>query len=66
MTIPLSLLVGDVNGNGAVNASNIAFAKSRSGQAVDGTTFRADVNANGSINAADVSLVKSLAGSVLP
>src|SRR5256886_4769653 len=63
VTIPMSIFVGDVNANGAVNASDVALAKSRVGLAVDATTFRADVTANGTINASDVSLVKSHVGS---
>jgi hypothetical protein len=55
-----------VNGNGAVNASDVALSKSQSGQVVTAATFRSDVNADGSINAADVSFVKSLAGTGLP
>ena len=66
VTIAMGVLIGDVNGNGAVNASDVALTKSRSGQPVDPITFRSDVNVNGSINAADVSLVKSLAGTGLP
>jgi Dockerin type I domain len=66
VTIPMGVLIGDVNGNGAVNASDVALTKSRSGQPVAAATFRSDVNANGSINAADVALVKSLAGTGLP
>ena len=58
VTIAMGVLIGDVNGNGAVNASDVALTKSRSGQPVAAATFRSDVNANGSINAADVSLVK--------
>jgi N-acetylneuraminic acid mutarotase len=66
VTIPMRVLIGDVNGNAAVNASDVALTKSRVGQTVDATTFRADVNANGSINASDVSLVKSKIGTGLP
>jgi hypothetical protein len=66
VTIPMSVLIGDVNGNGAVNASDVALSKSRSGQPVDPTNFRSDVNADGSIDAGDVAFVKSLAGTGLP
>jgi hypothetical protein len=64
--VSMGVLIGDVNGNGAVNASDVALSKSRSGQPVNPTAFRCDVNADGSINAADVSLVKSSAGTGLP
>jgi hypothetical protein len=66
VTIPMRILVGDVNGNGAVSASDISLVKASAGQPVDANNFRADVNPNGSINATDVSLVKSRAGTVLP
>ena len=66
VTIPMRVLIGDVNGNGAVNASDISQVKAVSGQPVGPNNFRADVNANGSINATDVSLVKSFAGTGLP
>ncbi len=39
VTIPMRVLVGDVNGNGAVNATDIGLTKSRSGQPVGPTTF---------------------------
>ena len=65
-TIPMSVLTGDVNGNGEVNASDIGLTKSRSGQATDANNFRSDVNADGGINATDVSLVKSQSGNTLP
>ena len=58
--------IGDVNGNGAVNASHVSQTKSRVGHTIDGTNSRSDVNADGSINATDVSLVKSSAGTGLP
>jgi dockerin type I repeat protein len=57
--------IGDTNGNGTVNASDLSQTKSRVGHAVDGTNFRSDVNANGYIDVADVSLVKSSIGTGL-
>jgi hypothetical protein len=66
VTIQMGVLIGDVNGNGAVNASDVGLTKSRSGQPVAAATYRSDVNADGSIDAADVAFVKSLAGTGLP
>jgi hypothetical protein len=66
VTIPMRVLLGDANGNAAVNASDVALVKARSGQPVDPTTFRSDVNADGSINATDVALVKASSGTGLP
>jgi len=66
VVIPMRVLSGDVNADGRVNASDIALTKSRSGQLIDQTNFRADVNANGSINATDACIVKSQSGTGLP
>lgn len=66
VNIPMSVLVGDANGNGAVNATDVALVKSRGGQPVDATNFRSDVNANGTINATDTALTKSAVGTALP
>jgi hypothetical protein len=36
--IPMSILIGDTNVNGRVNASNVAKMKLRIGQQIDGQT----------------------------
>jgi hypothetical protein len=59
-------LLGDTSGNGSVNASDVSQTKSKSGQAVEATTFRTDVTVSNSINASDVGIVKSKAGTALP
>lgn len=66
ITIPMSILIGDSNANGAVNSADVAQAKARLGQTLNATNFRSDVNANGVINSADVSQIKSLLGTGLP
>lgn len=66
LTIPMRVLVGDVNGNAAVNASDVSLVKASSGQPVDANNFRLDVSADGNINATDISLVKSHSGTGLP
>ena len=60
----MSILVGDTNGNGTVNASDVSQTKAQTGQAVTASNFRADVTANGVINASDVSLGKIEIGHV--
>jgi hypothetical protein len=65
-TIPMGRLVGDTNGNRAVNASDITQTKGRIGQTVTSANFRSDVNANGAINAGDASLVKANSGHSVP
>ena len=64
--VSMGVLVGDVNGNATVNASDVSLTKSQVGQAVSGSNFREDVNANGLINSVDVALVKSKVGTALP
>jgi hypothetical protein len=64
--VSMGVLVGDVNGNAVVNASDVSLTKSQVGQAVSGSNFREDVNANGLINSVDVALVKSKVGTALP
>lgn len=66
LVIPMSVLIGDTNGNGSVNASDVSQTKAQAGQPVTGSNFREDVNGNGAINASDVSLVKSKTGTALP
>ena len=66
VTIPMSVLIGDVNGNRAVNSSDVALTKSKVGQAVGNGNFREDVNASGTITATDVAIVKSDVGHALP
>lgn len=66
--IPLSVsfLLGDSNGNRAVNATDVALTKSRLGQPINQTNARSDVNADGAMNASDVSLIKLKIGTGLP
>jgi hypothetical protein len=64
--VSMGVLIGDVNGNAAVNATDVALTKSQVGQTVSGSNFREDVNANGLINSVDVALVKSKVGTALP
>jgi len=66
VTVPMSVLVGDTNGNGQVNSTDIGETKALSGAAVTAGTFRNDVIANGTINSSDVGLVKSKSGNALP
>ena len=64
--VSMGVLIGDVNGNAAVNATDVALTKSQVGMPVGSSNFREDVNANGLINSVDVALVKSKVGTALP
>ena len=64
LLIPLSVLLGDITGNGSVNASDVS--QIRPGRPIDGSNFRQDVTINGVINSSDVSTVKLKSGTALP
>jgi hypothetical protein len=66
--IPISMgvLVGDVNANATVNASDVSLTKAQVGQTVGSGNFREDVNASGTISSTDVAVVKSDVGTSLP
>jgi hypothetical protein len=64
--IPMSILIGDTNGNRAVTAADIAQTNQRTGQAVDSSNFRSDINANGSIKGSDAAIIKQNVGTALP
>ena len=63
--VPLSVLIGNINGNGLVNGSDVTAVKHTS-LAVDASTLRADVIPNGVLNSSDVSIVKFHSGTALP
>ena len=63
--INMNILIGDVNVNKVVNATDVSQTKSSPGAPVDGTNFRTDIDASGSINATDIGLVKSMSGTAL-
>jgi subtilisin family serine protease len=65
-SVSMNVLIGDVNGNKTVNATDVALVKSQVGQAVTGSNFREDVNDDGSISASDVALTKSHVGDGVP
>ena len=65
ITIPMSIVVGDINGSGTVNSSDVSEAKSKSGESINGENFRADVTGNGLLNVSDIAVVKSNSGTGL-
>jgi serine protease AprX len=64
--VNMNVLIGDVNGNKTVNATDVALVKSQVGHAITGSNFREDVNADGSISSSDVALTKSDVGHGVP
>jgi hypothetical protein len=64
--LSMNMLIGDANGNKAVNASDIGQVKVQSGAAVTAVNFRTDLIVSGTINASDVGQVKASAGNTVP
>lgn len=62
----VDMLIGDTNGNGSVNSTDVSQTKAQSGAVIGSSNFRTDVTADGQINSSDVSLVKSKSGTALP
>ena len=64
--VSMNVLIGDTNGNKAVNSSNVSQTKQQSGLSVTSTNFRSDVNVSGSITASDIAQVKANTGHAVP
>jgi hypothetical protein len=62
----LGFLLGDVNSNRALTASDIAAVKGKQGSAVNASTFIYDADTSGTIGAADVADAKGKPGSRIP
>jgi hypothetical protein len=62
----MNVLIGDTNGNKAVNSSDVSQTKQQSGLSVTSSNFRSDVNVSGSITASDVAQVKANTGHAVP
>ena len=65
-TVSASMLMGDINGNRTVNATDVGQVKSQSGATPMNANFRPDIDANGTVTATDIGIVKASAGNTLP
>jgi len=61
-TITMSVLIGDVNGDGAVNSGDAQIARNLSGQLTDVNNLRSDVNTDGRINSGDAIIIRNKSG----
>jgi hypothetical protein len=66
LTIPMSILVGDVNASRQVDGNDVSAVQSQTRQPVSSNNFREDVNANGLIDGNDVSLTQANTRTSLP
>ncbi|HZR79147.1 MAG TPA: PKD domain-containing protein [Chthoniobacterales bacterium] len=66
VSVSMGVLVGDINADHFVDASDIGETKSQSGHAVTTSNYREDLNTDGFIDSSDIGLVKSKSGNSLP
>lgn len=58
----MDVLLGDVNGDGAVNSADATVTRNQSGHLTDANNFRADVNVDGTVNSGDATIVRANSG----
>jgi hypothetical protein len=66
VSIPMGVLLGDVNANGLVDGNDVSAVQGQTRQPVTATNFREDVNANGIIDGNDVSITQGQTRTSLP
>jgi N-acetylneuraminic acid mutarotase len=66
VSIPMAILLGDVNQSRRVDAADVSLVRQQTLQTVNTSNFREDVNASGRIDAADVSVVRQQTLTSLP
>jgi hypothetical protein len=64
--ITLGFLIGDVNGDGAINVGDTILVRNNAGVTLDNTNFVWDVNRDGAVNSGDTIIVRNNAGNSLP
>ncbi len=62
VTIPVKILLGDVNGDSSVNSADATVTRNRSGLLADANTFRSDVNVDGVVNSGDATIIRARSG----
>ena len=65
-SVPMGILIGDVNGNRSVEGNDVSAVQSRTRQRVDSSTFMYDLDANGSIEGNDVSITQAHTRTSIP
>jgi arylsulfate sulfotransferase len=66
VSIPMSVLVGDVDASDIVDGNDVSAVQSQTRQPVTSANFRDDVNANGLLDGNDVSLTQGQTRTSLP
>ena len=65
LSVPVSFLLGDANGDRVVNSADATMTRTQSGQPADAINFRSDFNLDGAINSADATMARSQSGNGL-
>ncbi len=58
LSVPMDVLVGDVNGSGNVDSADVTVVQRQNNKAVNASNFRTDVNASGNVDSADVTITQ--------
>jgi hypothetical protein len=66
VSIPMSVLLADVNSTGLVDGNDVSAVQSNTRQPVNNMTFRYDVNSTGNIDGNDVSITQGQTRTSLP
>lgn len=66
VSIPMSVLIGDVNANRVVDGNDVSQVQAHTRQPVGLSNFRSDVNASGQIDGNDVSVTQAHTRTSLP
>jgi hypothetical protein len=66
VSIPMSVLLADVNGSARVDSADVSFVRQQTLQTITTGNFRADINTSGRIDSADVSVARQQTLTSLP
>jgi hypothetical protein len=66
VSVPMSVLLGDVDATGRVDGNDVSAVQSHTRQTTDGTNYRDDVDATGRIDGNDVSTTQAHTRTSLP
>jgi hypothetical protein len=66
VSVPMSVLLGDVNATGLVDGNDVAAVQSHTRQSANNTNFRNDVNTTGQIDGNDVAITQAHTRTSLP
>ena len=66
VSIPMGVLLGDVNGSARVDSTDVSLVRQQTLQTLSSSNFREDINVSGRIDATDVSIARQQTLTSLP